>query len=718
MGFNVCVTSNTQTQKAYLHQPACPNNSADGDRRYDSRHHIMKVSVDWLKEFVEITREPRQLASDLTMIGLNVEALYQVGNDWVLDLEVTTNRPDCLSHYGVARELATRDRLPLKKAEVSLKESGELASRAVSIEILDPDLCARYCGRVVRNVQVGPSPDWLVKRLEAVGQRSINNVADATNYVLMELGHPLHAFDLARLKQQKIIVRRAKPGESLRTLDGLTRTLTHENLVIADGAHPVALAGVMGGEESEIAVSSHNVMLESAWFEPVSIRRSAKAQGMHTEASHRFERGADIQMAPLALDRTAALIQKIAGGEILTGIVDVYPRPWQARELTLTKTEIARLLGTEIPEPEVERILRGLGFKFEGGTREWWRVSVPPFRLDVSQEVDLVEEVARHTGYDRLPARVRPAPPRVENDTTREKVIGVSSLLTALGFHEMIASSMVDPAESGRFAISQPVLLVNPLSQDASAMRTSAIPSMLRAVRWNLDRGVDDVKLFELGKTYSMAGGAPEEHRVLSLGATGHRRPASVYDGEAELNFFDLKGDLEAVLEAFEAPGWDFEPTEHTYLQPGSSGRLSLGGEEFAVFGLLYEELAREYKLRRPVWTAEVNFERLLQFPLRARKFQAISKFPAVERDFSLVVPDGVPYARLAAVISGAGLEGLRAFRPVDRFRGGAIPAGHYSLLLRATFQSPAHTLTSEEIASLSQGILGALQGLGVRLRG
>ena len=246
-----------------------------------------------------------------------------------------------------------------------MKESGGPAQEVVSIEISDPDLCARYCGRVVQNVKVGPSPDWLVKRLEAVGQRSINNVADVTNYVLMELGHPLHAFDLSRLKQQKIIVRRAKPGEPLRTLDGVDHTLTRDNLVIADGTHPVALAGVMGGEESEISPSTRSVLLESAWFEPVSIRRTSKSQGMHTEASHRFERGADIQMAPLALDRTAALIQEIAGGEILAGMIDVYPRPWCPQDLGLGRSEITRILGAEIPGEEVERILRGLGFQVE-----------------------------------------------------------------------------------------------------------------------------------------------------------------------------------------------------------------------------------------------------------------------------------------------------------------------------------------------------------------
>jgi phenylalanyl-tRNA synthetase beta chain len=679
----------------------------------------MKISINWLKEFVDIASDPRQLKADLTMIGLNTESLVQVGDDWRLDVEVTTNRPDCLSHYGVARELAAHYRQPLKKVDVSVKESGGPAHSAASIEIWDPDLCARYCGRVVQNVKVGPSADWLVKRLAAVGQRSINNVADVTNYVLMELGHPLHAFDLSRLKQQKIIVRRAKPGEPLRTLDGVDRTLTRDNLVIADGAHPVALAGVMGGEESEIAPSTRAVLLESAWFEPVSIRRTAKSQGLHTEASHRFERGADIMMAPLALDRTAALIQEIAGGEILQGMIDVYPQPWRPKHLDLTRTEITRIVGAEIPATEVERILHDLGFGIERGDDESWRVFVPSFRVDVSREVDLVEEVARHVGYDRLPARVRPAPPRVERDLARDKVVTTSSLLVGLGYHEIIAPSMVDPAEGGRFSASLPVVLANPLSQDASAMRTSAVPSMLSAIRWNIDRSTNDVRLFELGKTYSMStNGAPEERQVLTLGATGHRRSASIHDSEAPLDFFDLKGDLEAVFGGFEVPALDFEASGPPYLQPGQSGRMISEGVELAVFGKVRQDLADGYKLRQDIWVAEIDFERLLDFPFRSRKFEPISKFPAVERDFSLVLPDELPYSRLWSAIAGLGLEEVRNFHPVDRFRGGSIPPGHYSLLLRVTFQSPSHTLTSEEVGALSQRLLTALEGLGARLRG
>ena len=678
----------------------------------------MKISANWLKEFVQIASGPRQLKSDLTMIGLNTEGMAQVGDDWVLDVEVTTNRPDCLSHYGAARELATHYRQSLRKVEVAVKESGGPAHAVVSIEISDPDLCARYCGRVVQNVQVGPSPDWLVKRLEAVGQRSINNVADATNYVLWELGHPLHAFDLSRLRHGKIIVRRAKPAEHLRTLDGVDRTLTRDNLVIADGLHPVALAGVMGGEESEISPSTRDVLLESAWFEPVSVRRTSKSQGLHTEASHRFERGADIQMAPLALDRTATLIQEIAGGEILQGMIDVYPRPWQARILDLSRSEISRRLGADIPAEDVQRILRGLGFEVQRGEGAAWRISVPSFRVDVSRDVDLVEEVARHVGYDVLPSRVRPAPPRVESDTAREKVMTTASLLVGLGFHEIIAPSMVDPAESGRFSASSPVVLANPLSQDASAMRTSAVPSMLRAIRWNLDRGTSDVKLFEFGKTYSRsATGLPEEKQVLTLGATGHRRPASVNDSEALLDFFDLKGEVDAILSAFEAPDLAFEPGDRDYLELGQRGRFSSRGSELAAFGLLQQDLAREYKLRQDVWVAEIDFARLLDLPLHLRKFRPISKFPAVERDFSLVLPDGLPYASLAAAAGALGLPEVRGFEPIDYFRGGALPAGHYSLLLRVTFQSDTHTLTSEEVCGLNQRLLTALQGLGASLR-
>ena len=679
----------------------------------------MKASLNWLKEFVEVAAEPRKLKADLTMIGLGVESFASVRDDVVLDIEVTTNRPDCLSHYGIARELATHYRKPLKPLRVAVKESGKPAAGEVSIEIADADLCARYCGRVVQNVHVKPSPPWLRDRLEAVGARSINNVADATNYVLMELGHPLHAFDLARLRKKKIIVRRAGRGERLRTLDGNDRTLRPEDLLIADSERPVALAGVMGGEETEISSATRSVLLESAWFEPVSVRRTAKLQGLHTEASHRFERGADIEMAPRALDRAAALIAELAGGEALSGIVDVYPQQRSRQGIRLRQSEILRILGADIPPVEVERTLTSLGFDVQQRSKEEWEAGPPSFRLDVSREVDLIEELARHYGYDRLPSRLRPAPPSLEPDVNREKELVVSASLVAMGYREIIPPSMVDPEENARFTDRPPVVIANPLSQEASVLRSSALPSMVRGLRWNLDRDQVDLRLFELGKTYTARPqGLPEERRVLTLGLSGHRRPASVHDTERPLDFFDLKGDLEALFDAFEVRDLRFEAAGCQCYETGLAGRFLGSSETLAICGLLSRTLTREQKLRQAVWLAEVDLERLLSFPLKQQAFKAFSKFPSVERDFSLVVPDGVTYGRLAEVIRGLAREEIRSFRPADLFRGGSIPAGHYSLLLRVNFYSLSHTLTSEEVEQVSQEVLRALSALGVRLRG
>lgn len=683
----------------------------------------MKISVGWLKEFVDVAAGPRELKHDLTEIGLNVESYAAAGEDWVLDVEVTTNRPDCLSHLGVAREVATHYRRPLKRPSFRVKDLGAPASAEISIESRDKSLCPRYCGRVVTGVQVQPSPAWLVRRLEALGLRAINNVADITNYVLMELGHPLHAFDLERLRQRRIIVRRAKAGEKLRTLDGMDRKLSNDDLVIADAERPVALAGVMGGEDSEISEATTAVLLESAWFDPASIRRTSKTQGLHTEASHRFERGADINMAPVALDRAALMITDLAGGEILRGMVGVFPPAKPRKDVLLRRSEIARILGAEVPWEDVRRILQSLGFQAQRRRTEGWQVTLPSFRLDVAREVDLIEEVARHYGYDRLPARLRTTPPRLEPDPERGKPLVISERLVALGYREIIPPSMVDPEENKRFTDREPVTLANPLSQEESALRSSPVPSMIRALRYNLDRGQHDLRFFELGKTYSRdLAGAPEERRVLALGASGRRRIESVHDGEKALDFYDLKGDLESLFEAFNIPEMRFESRGRRYLDAERSGRFSSGKDALAVFGRLSEETAGGYKLRQEVWLAEVDLDKLLEHPLRTRAFRPFSRYPAVERDFSLLVPDGVDFSRLAMAVRSAGLGDIRDLRPLDRKAAaelplGAVPAGNYSLLLRVTFQSLEHTLSGEEIAEASRRLLDALETLGVRVR-
>jgi phenylalanyl-tRNA synthetase beta chain len=682
----------------------------------------MKISLNWLKEFVEVPVGPRELKRDLTMLGVNVESYAQVGDDWVLEAEVTTNRPDCLSHLGVAREVATRYRKPLKQPYFQVKDLGDPASAEIAIETADEKLCPRWCGRVLRNVKVQPSPAWLARRLEAVGVRAINNVADVTNYVLMELGHPTHAFDLARIRGRKIIVRRARPGEKLRTLDGVDRTLTSDDLVIADAERPVALAGVMGGEDSEISNSTGMVLLESAWFDPVSIRRTAKSQALHTEASHRFERGADIAMAPVAIDHAALMIAELAGGEILRGMTGVISDVEPRKDIVLRRSEVARLLGTEMHWDDVRRTLKSLGFETMNVGTEGWRVSLPSFRLDVTREVDLIEEIARHYGYDKLPSRVRPAPLRLESDPRRQKELNVASTLTSLGYHEIIPSSMVDPDENARFTERPPVIVANPLSQDASALRSSAAPSMVRALRWNLDRGRTDLRFYELGKFYSSGpGGTPEEARVLSIGLTGRRRSPDWRDQESDrdkrLDFFDVKSDLEALFEPFEISGLTFDPHDERCYEKGLAGRFTAGGKWLADFGRVSDEIARYYKLRQEVWLAVVDAELLLGASLRARAYRPFSKFPALERDLSLLVPEAVTFAQIEAAVHALALAHVRDFRPADYQPAGKIAAGAYSILLRITFQSEDRTLTGGEIAEATRQALSALEPLGIRVR-
>jgi len=694
----------------------------------------MKVSLNWLKEFIlpgplpdrMLSGDVAELKERLPMLGLGVESVSPLGLpggqfDWIFDLEVTTNRPDCLSHLGVARELAASFGSALRPLASTVSEASKRAIAAVSIEIIDPAGCARYCGRVIEGVRVGPSPDWLARRLEAVGVRAINNIADVTNYLLMELGHPLHAFDLERLHGRKIIVRRARAAERLRTLDGIDRTLVADDLVIADAERAVALAGVMGGEDSEISSSTRAVMLESAWFEPVGVRRTAKRHGLHTEASHRFERGADVEMARQAIDRAAVLIVELAGGQVLDGVVDVYPGRHARPQITLRPEEIQRILGAGISDGEVSRILRALGFEVERNSDGSWRATPPSYRVDVSREVDLIEEIARLYGYGRLPARVRPAPPSSQRDVRREKEHVLGAALTGLGYREIIAPTMVDPGENARFTSEEPVPLLNPLTHDASAMRSTAVPGMLRALRWNLDRGQNDLRFFEFGKVYTTSRrtdeGLPAERRVLTLGASGAGRPPRVDEKTRALDFFDLKGDLEVLFARFELGGLGFAASGYPYHEAGVGGGFGVGTIELARFGQVSHAVMGEYKLRQPVYIAEIDLDQLLAFPLRHLAFRPFSKFPVLERDLSLVVPASVSYGQIAETLGGLGVEELQEFRPVDRFEGGPLPPGHYSLLLRINLQSPERTLTSEEADAIRHKMIEALKPLGVRLR-
>src|SRR6202041_2168076 len=626
----------------------------------------MKVVYNWLKEFVEVKASPEDLRTRLSLVGIAVDAIDDTAAGLVLDAEITANRPDCLGHLGIAREVAAIYRLPLKPLHPTLKEIAEKVSNAIRVEIQAPELCGRFTARVVRGVKVQPSPDWLRQRLEAIGEKSINNVVDVTNYVMFELGHPLHAFDFDKLAEHRLIVRRAQPGEKLKTLDGGEQNLTKDMCVIADPHHAVSIGGVMGGANSEISFSTKNILIECAWFDPISIRRRSKALGMRTEASYRFERGADPEMAELASRRAAELIQQVAGGEILSGVVDVYPHREPERKIELSRKELLRVMGADVPDRDIEAILSALGFRpvridanrgSEGSIAAVWECHAVSWRSDVTRGIDLIEEVARHYGYDKFPPRLPPAklpahrlPHAEAQDRLRERIV-------ALGYQEIVEIPIVDTERNELFRPDNlaPAVIGNPLAEDASVMRSSGTVSLLRAMEWNLNHGQRNLRLFEIGKTYQLRDGEPVETQVLTLGATGMAQEKTIYEAAREFLFADLKGDLDRI--GVLAGGFAWQPGGARWLDASRSGQLALrregaqagglvdsagakgsviidlqGGDLFGMAGKLARRIADLYKFRQDVFVAEMRFEPLVTGVEGAdapRGFKPLARFPA-----------------------------------------------------------------------------------------
>jgi phenylalanyl-tRNA synthetase beta chain len=631
----------------------------------------------------------------------------------------------------MAREIAAIYRLPAKPVEPKLKESGANVADATRVEIEVPELCGRYTARVMRGVKVQPSPDWLRQRLEAIGEKSINNVVDVTNYVMFELGQPLHAFDLDKLNERRIVVRRARSGEKIRTLDGVERTLTKEMGVIADASHAVAIAGVMGGADSEIGFSSRNILIEAAWFDPISVRRTSKALGLRTEASYRFERGADPEMAELASRRAAELIQQVAGGEILAGVVDVYPHREAPPRIQISRSDLLRVMGADVPDRDIEEILGALGFHparidanrgNANAADAVWQCEQPSWRRDVTRGIDLIEEVARHYGYDKFPPRLPPAkqpahrlPHAVELDRLRERII-------ALGYQEIVEIPLVDARRDELFRAEgvAPAVIGNPLAEDASVMRSNGIVGMISALEWNLNHGQRDLRLFEIGRKYELRDGEPVETPVLTLGATGLAREKTVHENAREFGFADLKGDLDRIGEL--AGGFAWQSGGPGWLAGGRAAQVALGGTAgLGVAGQLARRIADQLKLRQDIFVAELQLDLLLSGIESARaalRFKPIPRFPAVERDFSLVLSDGISFAQVAGAIRGLSIPELQGIEAADLFRGGQVPAGKFSLMICVRFQSATATLTDAQIGEFSSRIVSALQGqLGATLR-
>jgi phenylalanyl-tRNA synthetase beta chain len=700
----------------------------------------MKVVYNWLKDFVDVTANARELAARLALHGTNVASVEAQPLGGVIDAEITSNRPDCLAVYGIAREVAAIHKLALKPVAAKPVESFTAkASEAVSVKIEAPELCGRFTARVIRNVKIQPSPAWLRERLEAAGVASINNVVDATNYVMLELGHALHAFDYDLVRNHSIVVRAAKRGEKIKTLDGIERALDPAFCVISDGdgSRAVGIGGIMGGGETEISFSTKNVLIECAWFEPIAIRRATRFLKLHTEASTRFSRGADPEMAELASRRCAELILQLAGGELLGGVVDVYPGKRAPKKITLTRAEILRVMGADVADREVESILGALGFAPVrvdqnrgqlGSILAAWECTQPSWRADVEREIDLIEEVARIYGLSKFPPRLPAARqgaarlPQYEAETRlRERLIG-------LGYREIVTIPHVAEDRDILFrpdgAI--PAHLANPLSEGANILRSNGSVSMAVAIEWNLNHGQRNIRLFEIGRHYrfapeSKAGGslAPLETVFLTLGATGEARPQGVYDSARPYSFADLKGDLDAIGAL--SGGFDWKDGGADSLHPAKRGRVVLGQSDLGSAGQLAKRIADKLKFRQDVFLAEIilgPFYCKYYGVKDARRYQPLPRFPAVERDFSLLLAEGTTFAQVANTIRVLNIPEIDSIEAADLFRGKNVPAGKYSLMIRVTFQSREATLTDAQISDHSSRIISALESsVGAQLR-
>ena len=673
----------------------------------------MKISPQWLREFVDLKVDNRQLAADLTSLGAGVEGIIGDCDSTVFEMEITTNRPDEMNHYGLAREAAAVYDAPLKPIAPMLPNPS--AASRFPIEIEEPDLCPRFSARVLRNVTIKPSPTKVAERLALLDQRPINNAVDATNYVLWEIGKPTHVFDRDLLEGGKIIVRKARPGETLKTLDGVERKLTTDDLVVADGRKPIGLAGVMGGFDTMISEKTKNILIESAWWDPATVRKSSRWHGLHTDASHRFERGADFESTALSCDLVAEMILNSGGGELVGDVVDVIAKHMDQAPIALHMSEVCRMLGEGLSTEEILHILRKLGFDAtpERTDASEFTVHVPSWRLDVSREIDLIEEIARVHGYDKFPNTLPAYAGAVTEKPEAKKDAKLRSSLLGLGYNEAISLVFISHKDAKRFSSAQAVELANPQSEEASVMRTSSVPGMLNMIAYNLNRGIDNVRLFEMGNIYEYANSRSVEKKRLSLGATGSVLEASVNQPARAYSFYDLKGDIETVLSQFQRGSVVFDATAPEYYHPGRSARATMDGAVVAHFGQLHPNVQNERKLRQDVYIAEMYLDRLYNHALYEPVYEAPPRYPAVQRDFSFVFDDSVWFEKIDSSVAELAIRELRSFTPVEIFRGGSVPVGKYSLLLRAVFQSNERTLREDEVSQWSTKIIRALEGLG-----
>jgi phenylalanyl-tRNA synthetase beta chain len=709
----------------------------------DDRTFAMKLVPNWIRDFVDLSVDDRRLAQDLTDVGIGVEGITGSGADTVYEVEIGTNRPDAMNHFGVAREAAAIYDLPLKAITPGLPPAAQAASSAPAgpalkgrsstdahaafpVTVEEPELCPRFSARVIRNTRIEPSAERVARRLQLLDQRPISNAVDATNYVLWEIGKPTHVFDGDLLAGGQIIVRKARRGEVLKTLDGVERKLTSEDLVVCDAQRPVGLAGVMGGYDTMITEKTRNIVIESAWWDPGIVRKMSRRHGLHTDASHRFERGADFQSTVLSCDLVAQMILQSGGGELVGDVVDVISKRMDRAPVMLQVSEVRRILGEGLDAGLIFRLLKRLGFELipEGQGAAQFRVQIPSWRLDVEREIDVIEEIARLHGYDKFPntlpaysGAVIELPHAPMDAQLRQRAL-------ALGYNEALSLTFISHGDAEKFSSGAEVLeLENPLSEEASVMRTSLVPGMLDMLAWNLNRDVAAARLFELGGVYESRGGERIEPRRACLGATATAVRASLPAGgvldvsksehaSSVETFRTFKGDVENLLEPFSRE-LSFDRKVPDYFDPGRAARVRVNGVVVARFGQIHSAVTAARKLRQDVFIADFDLEPLYKMGLRTVKFMPLGRYPAVERDFSFIFGDDLSFEQMRSAVDSLGLDTLRDLRPVEIFRGESIASRKYSILLRVRFQSRERTLREDEVAEWSGKVVEALTRLG-----
>ena len=675
----------------------------------------MKVLLSWLREFVDVRDSADEIARVMSLRGFAVEGIEQVGGDSVVDFEVTGNRPDCMSVLGMAREIATAFDLPLqvgteqrRPGPASVGE-GTAGGPGVTITLENPDLCPYYAGGLA-DVTVGPSPDWMQARLKAGGVRPISNIVDVTNYVLLELGQPMHAFDAARLARNEIRVRTARDGERLKTLDGQDRALTSDMLMIADGERPVGVAGVMGGADSEVSGSTRSIVLESAYFNPRSVRRTSRTLGLKTEASTRFERGTDRMLPGTALQRACELLEQIGAGKNRGTVIAGSATDVRLRIVPLRRQRLSALLGINVPDADVIRLLTSLGFD-ASTDQDGWSVTVPARRVDVSREVDLIEEIARHHGFDRIPGRFPPllqSPPPPDPRIARARQL--RAVMTGAGFSEANTFGFIGKAAAEPFAGDAGlVAIANPLSENFGVLRPSCLPGLVAAVAYNRHREQRDVRLFEIGARFTRATGERRAIAAIWAGAVGGDHWGG---GTRPVDFFDMKGLAGRIGDAIGLQ-LTAEPAQREWLVPGRSAALVDNGTPVGVVGQLAASVAGQHGLTAAdaVYVAEIDLDAAEAVVAeRQTRIEALPRFPSVARDISILVDDTLPSATVRETIRRAAPATLARVREFDRYQGKGVPDGKVSLSLRLTFRSPDRTLTDAEVQKAMDDVLSALR--------